>query len=53
MHRPIDQFVIDGNPLACGQRRQAELGRVRFIVELFGFFAPGNKRLKRSLIAVL
>ena len=53
MHRAIAEFVIDGNPLARGQRRQTELGRVRFVVKLFGFFAPGNKRLKRSLIAAL
>ena len=30
-----------------------ELGRMGFVVEMFGFFAPGNKRLKRSLIVAL
>ena len=51
VHRTITQFVLDGNTLAFGQRRQAELGRVRFVVELLSFFTPSNESLKGSLIA--
>ena len=47
----IAQFVIDGNPLAGGQRRQAKLGRMRFVVALFGFFTYGQKIIERNLIA--
>ena len=53
VQRAVVQFVIDGNPLACGQGWQAELGRMGFVVEPFGFLAPGNKGCKRSLIATL